>query len=193
MSQLHRPRGTSMIEVMVAGAVLLVGLVGVLAALQRAAVEARLGQNRQQKVMLADAVLQRIRLQDKNTFFNPVPALPAQPAFDITKVQPGASPWKLDPTSNLDPMDLSMGAFFRILPDGTITPVSPASIGNPANCGAVPVGYVCREVFTHLGAPLGSPGVTATSVATTWVRITRKTTENQPAETDVVMNQVVIQ
>lgn len=180
---------------MIAGAVLLVGLVGVLAAFQQAMIEARLGQNRQQKVMLADAVFQRTRFLDKMTFFT---GLPARPVTNTMLTAPvGGGLWVPDPTINADPMDLSSGAYFNILPDGTITPIPPATIPTGTSCAVVPPGTVCREVFTHLGAPFGATNLNATlpstQVATVWVRITRRANANQPAESDVIMNQVVIQ
>ena len=61
-------RGFSILETMIAMVVLSVGLVGALGALQRGAVESRLGQNRQAKTMLADAAIQRIKLPHQADF-----------------------------------------------------------------------------------------------------------------------------
>jgi hypothetical protein len=94
-------------------------------------------------------------------------------------------------------MDLSSGAYFNILPDGTITPIGTGTIATGTSCGAVPVGTVCREVYTHLGTPFGATDLNVTlpttQVATMWVRITRRLNDAQPAETDVVLSQVVVQ
>ena len=105
---------------MISMVVLAIGLVGALAALQRGATEARLGQNRQMKMMLADAALQRIRFMDKAAL---VFAAPAQPTVNVLNLPLGAAPWVRDPTTTTDPLDFSQGAYFKILPDGTLTAV----------------------------------------------------------------------
>lgn len=191
-----RARGVTILETMIAMVVLAIGLVGALAAFQAGAVEARLGQHRQMKMMLADAALQRIRLQNRATFFS---GLPPQPTVNLATVPVGTGPWVLDPTSTTDPLDFSQGAYFKILPDGTITPVSIA--GSPSCASAtVPEGTICREVFTHLGGPYNASPVgaylpSAARSATAWVRVTRKTsaTDPTPAEVDVLLNTVVVQ
>jgi prepilin-type N-terminal cleavage/methylation domain-containing protein len=211
------PRGLSILETMIALVILGVGLLGVLGALERAAVESRLGQNRQQKVMLADATLQRFKLLEKTTFFAQAAATPT---VDPLGLAVGTAPWLADPTdlTAAEPLDLSTGAYFNILPDGTITKLSLP--GNPP-CSAVPQGVVCREILTHAGPPFGTGlpngaacgsntdcfsklcgggvcslggGVTGlgTQVATTWVRVVRRPSDTLPAEVDVTLNQVVV-
>jgi prepilin-type N-terminal cleavage/methylation domain-containing protein len=194
----HSARGFSIIETMVAMVVLAISLLGTLGALNRGATESRLGQTRQMKMMLADAALQRIKLQDKNTFFA---GLPAQPTVNLSSLAVGASPWVQDPTSNGDPLDFSVGAYFNIQPDGTLVKLNIA--GNPPCTDAlVVVGTICREVYTHLGAPynatnatLGAALPTGARIATAWVRVSRKTsaTSRLDAEVDVLLNTVVVQ
>lgn len=192
-------RGFTIVETMISMVVLGIGLIGALGALQRGATEARLGQNRQMKMMLADAALQRIRFMDKQTLYN---AAAPQPSVDILALAVGASPWVQDPTSTTDPLDFSQGAYFNILPDGTITAV-PVTGNPPCTDASVPVGTICREVLIHKGAPFHATNLTipagaipsASSVATAWVRVSRKTsaTDRLDAEIDVVLNEVVIQ
>lgn len=195
--------------------VLVIALVGSLAALQHGLTESRLGQNRQAKVMLAESALERERLIDKTAFFTDTtvtgsstrfsapPVFNARPGADITLVAPGTAPWVPDPTTSADPNDLSVGAYFNILPDGTITRAAVA--GNPAcNSAALPPGTICREMFTHQGLPFGATDLTAgthlgptANVATTWVRIVRKPNNVGvtllPPEIDIIMAQVVVQ
>jgi prepilin-type N-terminal cleavage/methylation domain-containing protein len=202
-------RGVSILEVMMAMVVLAIALVGSLAALQRGLTESRLGQNRQQKVMLADAALQRQRLMDKTTFFTSTiepdsslrfvgSVFNARPGTDITAQPVGTGVWIVDPTTSGDPNDLSQGAYFNVLPDGTITRATGIAPGT--KCNVVPIGTVCREMYTHQGLPFGATDVMAagrlpagTNVATTWVRITRRMATTQPAEVDIIMSQVIVQ
>lgn len=177
--------------------ILLVGLTGALGALQQGVLEARLGQNRQQKAMLADATLQRVKLQDKLTFF---PTAGAAPTTDISTHAVGASPWGPDncPAAGCtDPLDFSMGAYFLIKPDGTITRDTTVPAGTSCGSAALPEGTVCREVYTHTGGPFGgsniSSAIPGSQSATTWVRVTRKGSLTLPAEVDIVMRQVVVQ
>jgi prepilin-type N-terminal cleavage/methylation domain-containing protein len=186
------PRGVTLVEAMISLAVLGVGLLGAMGALQQAAVESRLAQTRQHKMMLADAALQRFRLQDKNAFFT---ALPPQPLVDVTSLAVGVSPWVRDPTATTDLLDFSQGSYFKVLPDGTIEPV--ALPGSPG-CDAVPAGIVCRETFVHAGGPFNGTNIVSalppgTRVATAWVRLSRRSSPNLPVEVDVVMSQVVVQ
>lgn len=192
-------RGFSILEAMISMVVLAIGLVGALAALQRGATEARLGQNRQMKMMLADAALQRIRFMDKAAL---VFAAPAQPTVNVLNLPLGAAPWVRDPTTTTDPLDFSQGAYFKILPDGTLTAVPVA--GNPPCTDAlVPVDTICREVIIHKDGPYSATNVAIPAgalpggvrIATVWVRVSRKTsaTSRLDTEVDVVLNQVVAQ
>ena len=205
-----RARGFSILETMIAMVVLGIGLVGALAALQRGATESRLGQTRQMKMMLAEAALQRVKLQNKNDYFT---GLAAQPTSDITLLAVGTSPWVTDPSVTVDVNDFSQGAYFNILPDGTVVPITTIAAGTACNAAAIPAGTICREVFTHLNGPYHATNVwapgstatvnssaipTATRVATNWVRVTRKkaataAAERLDAEVDVLLYQVVVQ
>jgi hypothetical protein len=185
-------RGVSIVEAMISLAVLGVALLTAIGALQYAALETRAGQNRQHKMMLADAALQRMKLQDKALFFS---SLAPQPSVDVKGLAVGASPWARDTSVTADPYDFSQGSYFRILPDGTMSAVTLA--GNPP-CDAVPEGIICREVLAHSGAPylgtnIGAVLAPGSKVATAWVRIARRPSPGQPVEADVVMSQVVVQ
>lgn len=189
-------RGFSILEALFAMVILTIGLTAALAALNRGAVESRLGQNRQAKTMLADASLQRLKMVPKNTYFS---ALPVQPTSDITNVAVGAAPWVPDPTTSGDPNDLSLGAYFTVTPDGTIARAVGVPANTPCSAAAVTPGMICREVFTHTGGPFGGTNIAGAldagffGIATTWVRITRKPGPNFPAEQDIVLREVVIQ
>lgn len=177
--------------------VLAIGLIGALAALQRGASEARLGQTRQMKVMLAEAALQRIKLQDKNLFFT---GLAGQPTSDITVLPIGTAPWIPDPTSTADALDFSQGAYFNILPDGTVTPLA---VVGPCTAATVPLGTICREVFTHTGAPFHATNLSLPAgalpagarMATAWVRVSRKTsaTARLEGEEIIILSHTVTQ
>lgn len=187
-----RARGVSIVEAMISLAVLGVALLTAIGALQYAAMETRAGQNRQHKMMLADAALQRIKLQDKAAFFV---SLAPQPALDVKGLAVGMAPWTRDTSVTVDPFDFSQGSYFKILPDGTMTAVTLA--GNPP-CDAVPEGIICREIFAHSGGPylgtnIGAALAPGTKVATAWVRIARRPSPGLPVEADVVMSQVVVQ
>ena len=69
--------------------------------------------------------------------------------------------------------------------------------GTSCGSAALPEGTVCREVYTHTGAPFGgsniSGAIPGSQSATTWVRVTRKGSLTLPAEVDIVMRQVVVQ
>lgn len=175
-------------------AILSIGLLGAVSAFQVGARDARLGQTRQMKLMLADAAIQRIRLQDKTDFFT---GLPARPTSDIKAVAVGGAPWTRDaPPTTGDALDFSQGAYFTIAPDGTLTRINVT--GNPAcNDPLVLPGTICREVYIHQNGPFGGTNVTSqlpagTSVATVWVRVSTKRVPSQPPETDVVLSQVVV-
>lgn len=197
-------RGMSILEVMMAMVVLAIALTASLAAMQQGNVELRLGQTRQQKLMLAQAVLERERLIDKDVFFTPATPIPAQPTSDITALAISAAPWVVDPVAaSADPNDLSTGAYFNITADGMITRATGIAANTP--CNAVPIGTICRETYTHLGLPYTSVGANAawngpsgtltagSRVATTWVRVTRRPAANIPPEVDVIVNQVNVQ
>ncbi|MBL8912312.1 MAG: prepilin-type N-terminal cleavage/methylation domain-containing protein [Archangium sp.] len=204
MSSSKSTRGMTILEVMMAMVVLAIALTASLAAMQQGNVELRLGQTRQQKLMLAQAVLERERLIDKDVFFTPATAYPAQPTSDLSALAVSVAPWVVDPVAaSADPNDLSTGAYFNITADGLITRATGIAANTP--CNAVPVGTICRETFTHLGLPYNSnagyvafngPSGTlpaGSRVATTWVRVSRRPGATIPPEVDVTVNQVNVQ
>ena len=193
--------GFSILETMIAMVVLAISLLGTIGALNRGATESRLGQTRQMKMMLADAALQGIKLQDKNAFFN---GLPAQPTVNLSSLAVGAAPWVLGPADSGDALDFSTGSYFNIQPDGTLvklTALAGSGACTPTN-NLIPDGTICREVFTHLGAPYNATFTTfsgalptGSRIATAWVRITRKgsSTSRLDSEIDVLLNTMVVQ
>lgn len=185
------PRGFTLMEVLIALVVMLLGASGALLALLTASHDLREGQLRLYKTVLVDASLERARLQDKAGLVASAVSAATLPS-DATAIS--ASPWGLDPTTRVDG-DLSTGAYFSVLPNGTIaqlsassTPAVPASTA----CSAVPVGVYCREVVTTRGAPVASPGAIATgaSVATIWVRVSRR---GEPSSLAAVGREVIVQ
>lgn len=192
-------RGVTLLETMMAMAVLLVGMIGALAALQAGARETKVGQFRQQKMLLADATLQRVRSIDKALYFSGASAV--VPSSDPSKQPVGGGNWVVDASASTDLRDFSTNAYFKVLADGTITKDTTVTPGTACNAAGLPVGTVCRETFTHLGAPFGAgngadAGFTAptgTRVATTWVRVSQKLAPNALPEVDLVLSQVIIQ
>jgi prepilin-type N-terminal cleavage/methylation domain-containing protein len=187
----QHPRGFTLVEVMIALGVMLVGALGALTGLAAASRELREGQLRQYKMVLIDATSQRIRLQDKQVLISYATAAGTLPST-VTAIS--AAPWTLDATT-LVPGDLGTGAYFKVLPNGQILQLdaatTPAVAANTA-CNAVPQGIYCREVLVRAGGPVASPGAIATgaSLATVWIRVSRM---GEPASMAVTSREVVVQ
>jgi prepilin-type N-terminal cleavage/methylation domain-containing protein len=186
-------RGFSLIEVMVALAVLGIAMIGSIAGLLTASAAITDGQMAQYKSSLAEVhalsmtLMDRTAIQQKNqgqTYSGP----------DPSTLAPGTSPWALDATGD--------GAFFRIPESGVVTPVTLSAL----NCGdtSIPVGVYCREVMLTNKLPNGAvPTATAgwTNVLshgtqitvqpyTVWTRIIRS---GDPMNKAVVLREVILQ
>src|SRR4051794_17182101 len=85
--------GFTLVEVMVALAVLLLASTGVFAGLFAASRELRLGQLRQHQGALTDASVQRVRLQSKAALLG---LAVTPPATSPESLAVGAAPWTLD-------------------------------------------------------------------------------------------------
>lgn len=169
-------RGFSLLEVLVALAVLAVAITGALTGLLAASKELRQGQLRQHEMALVDAKLQRLRLSDKKRLL--ALALPS-PATPPDRLAIGTPPWAPDPTPAGADGDLSTGAYFRIRPDGELTLLTGLPPGTPCNAASLPEGSYCREVALTAGMPadLGAhAGIlpAGSSAVTYWVRVARK-------------------
>lgn len=152
-------KGFTLLETMVALAVLAVAVVGALAAINHSNVELQQGQLRLYKGVLADEAIQRWRLAPKWT----IPAVAFTTAPDAMAI--GANPWQRDPN----------GAYFVVLTDEA----KPTTLADPNTaCDQVPVGIVCREVLWTTGLPVpgaADGGIVPAGVQpiTRWVRVSR--------------------
>lgn len=165
----RRGAGFSLIEVMIALAILALGIVGALAGIIGASTALRDGQRRQHKMALLDARGQQFLLMDKTNIDQIAFTAPSSPANQLAV---GASPWTLDV---INPGDLSTSPWFTIAGDGTITPV-PVT-GSPTGCGTQPKGVFCRESFLMRGTPAPLNGATIPAGArpyTLWTRISQR-------------------
>jgi prepilin-type N-terminal cleavage/methylation domain-containing protein len=187
--------GFTLLETMIALAIVAVALVGTLAGFITVDTALRDSQLRQVKMALLDAKSQRMMLENKADLVN-MPALwTADPTQSIVNANntPIARPVP-DPDA-----DLSIGAFFSMLPNGEFQQLNlPAGTG----CGdpIVPPGTYCREVQVTAGMPNGlslppNPAWIALNGSVTpqtyWARIYRR--GENPALFAVVYKQVMTQ
>lgn len=168
-------RGSSLIEVFVALAILALAASGALSGLVAANNDLRQGQLRQYKMALVDATMQRMLLSDKTQLRASAVPLPATPPIQLGI---GANPWAPDATPAIAG-DLSTGAYFRVLPNGTISHITSVPPGTPCNSATLPEGSYCREVLRTIGMPvaLGAHAGIMPAAAlpvTYWVRIARR-------------------
>lgn len=184
-------RGSSLLEVIVALAILALAASGALSGLLTANKDLRQGQLRQYKMALVDATMQRMLLADKTQLQARAVALPATPPAQLAI---GAAPWGPDTTSVV-PGDLSTGAYFWVRPDGEITQITGIPAGTKCNAAALPEGSYCREVLLTTGMPvaLGTHSAVLPTTAlplTYWVRVARK---GEVPITAVVHRKVIVQ
>jgi len=187
-----RRGGFTLIEAMMALAILAIALLGTLSGLIEATRIAREGQFRQFKTALIDAKVQRLLLADKSALPNMVGGLQTvAPLFLAPSVAIGSAPWLIDPSppdpSSIPPTgpipgDLGTGAVFWVWADGEIRPIA----GSFLSCAdpAIPAGAYCREVLLH--NRLALPGSAQNSQvqgnldavnarsSTLWIRVSRK-------------------
>ena len=168
-------RGSSLIEVIVALAVLALAASGALTGLLAANNDLRQGQLRQYKMALVDATMQRMLLSNKTQLRAAAVPLPAPPPVQLAI---GANPWQPDTTAAIAD-DVSTGAYFRVLPNGEITHVTGIPPGTPCNSALLPEGSYCREVLLTTGMPvdLGTHAGIMPAAAlpvTYWVRVARR-------------------
>ena len=169
-------KGFTLLETVVALAVLAVALVGALAAINHSNLELQQGQLRLYKGVLADDAIQSFRLAPKWSI--QAIALPSTPPDQLAI---GAEPWRPDPG----------GAYFTVLTDEA----KAASVSGSPTCDKVDKGIVCREVLWTTGAPVpggADGGVIPAGVQpiTRWVRVSRM---GEPRWAAVVQNEVFLQ
>lgn len=198
----RRAGGFTLIEAMIAMVVLLVALVGALAGLISASQEFRAGQIRQGEMQLVEAKSQRMMLMDHTTGPAGWPSslqwtsAPQTSTWAGTAgpetMMPGTGAWVVDPDPPVCPgcsaaggtdgvLDLSVGAYFKIIPDGTIVPDLTVTPGVPCNSSSIPPTTFCREMVVGNGfePSFGNYATqfnglpTTHTVYTIWVRVTR--------------------
>ena len=176
MVKVSQARGVTLIETMVALLILAIASVGAFTTLLSAKGELREGQLRQYKMTLIDTKVQRLWLTSKTLL--PLPALLPPSTLGLASAPLNSSGWSVDGTTPL-PGDLGTGSYFKIISDGTITPLNGATVpavaaGTPCNSAALPVGVYCREVLITQGMlPNGALPPGATKVWVYWVRVVR--------------------
>lgn len=178
--------------------VLAVGSAGALVGILSAMDSLRGGQLRVHKQVLVDAALQRARLSDKQTMW--MNATKVTVATDMpytytsifaTPNYKSGAPWRLDiPTTSTpgasDLTDLSVGALFTVLPDGTLqrcsTSACTGALTTMATTGCDPAllastpglkNVFCRDVaVTQTAATFTvAGGVPVDKAVTWWVRV----------------------
>lgn len=184
----RRRDGFTLLEVIIAVAILSVGAIGAMMGMLAAARDLRAGQTRLHQQVLVDASLQRARLFNKAALY--ATAVDVALAGDMPSMQGvGGAAWHVDPSAPA-PGDLSVGALFVMLPNGTFAPCNATSTpacaaAPPASCldAAIPVGVFCREVaVTRTGASYPAPASIASAYASTkWVRVVQR--QPLPADT----------
>jgi prepilin-type N-terminal cleavage/methylation domain-containing protein len=172
----HGARGFTLIETIVALAVMAVAALGALAAVNFSVTELSKGQLRLYTAAIADAALQRMMAVAKTGL--PTDAFPTP---EPKRIGIGARPWSPDTSTAVG--DLSAGAYFRVVTGQNAATISPAT-DVPANttCDAVPKGVICREILVTRGMPFGDCTGNAcggiipagANPITFWVRVSRK-------------------
>ena len=184
-------KGITLIETMVALLILAIASVGAFTTLLSAKGELREGQLRQYKMTLIDTKVQRLWLSSKSVL--PSPALLPPSTIGLATAPLNSSGWAVDGTTPIAG-DLGTGAYFKIISDGTITPldsgtVPPVPAGTACNSGALPVGVYCREVLVTQGLlPNGALPAGATKVWIYWIRVIRS---GEPVD-KAALDQVVL-
>jgi prepilin-type N-terminal cleavage/methylation domain-containing protein len=166
-------RGFSLVETMIALAILATGATAALVALSSATRDAAEGQLRQFRTALVDASASRFRLMDKALL-----AARVQPGEPLSfaaaaALPPGTAPWVTDPTPD-SRADLSSGAFFTITGNGDIAPVTSVPKGTACGSAAQPAGTYCREVLVQRALPGKGRAAAGAEVVTVLIRLLKK-------------------
>jgi len=184
----RREVGLSLIEVLISMALLAVAISGALAGLVAAGHELADAHLRQNKTMLLDVKLHRMRLWDKSLLA--AQALP-RPTTRPDQLPLGSPPWSVD-TSQALGNDWSTGAYFKLSGAGQIERATSVPAGTP--CNLVPRGIYCREVTILRGLPVDPavPGLIPQNAQayTYWVRLSRG---GDPLEIALVQREVILQ
>jgi prepilin-type N-terminal cleavage/methylation domain-containing protein len=170
--------GFTLLETMIALAILAGALVGTLAGFIDAGIHLKEAPLRNTKAILLDAKVQRLLLTNK-TEFAPLTAAWAPDPTQVTVNQINTPTPRPIPDPDID---FSIGAFFKLLPNGEITQLN-VTAGTLCSSTAVPDGTYCRELMLTPGMPNGvalpanPPWTALAGVAnpqTLWIRIYRK-------------------
>jgi prepilin-type N-terminal cleavage/methylation domain-containing protein len=177
-----RRRGFSLLEVLIALVVLIVGSLGAVTAMLASAKSLRAGQDHLHEQVLVDASLQRARLQNKQQLYEAA-EVRAQTDPMPFALDAGQAPWALDPSpTSSAPGDLGSGALFLLASDGTFarcdansSPKCPASITSCVSAD-IPLHAFCREVVnTQTGATSTTPtAIEGAYAVTRWVRVLQR-------------------
>ncbi|MDP1825945.1 MAG: prepilin-type N-terminal cleavage/methylation domain-containing protein [Archangium sp.] len=175
-----RRRGFSLLEVMIALGIMLVGAVGAITGIIAANKSLFEGQRLLYKSVLIDNTLSRVRLQNKEQLYTAATATTATTMPPLEAI--GTGHWTMDP-SVVVAGDLSTGALFFVGGNGMLmrctsgsTPACPTSITTCADAN-IPQGVFCREVAATRSAASFTPGgivPAGTFVTTQWVRVIEK-------------------
>ncbi len=186
-------RGSSIIEVIIAMAVMALAGAGAMVGMLTASRHVHDGQLFQAKRLLVEARAQRVWLSNKSTLLTEAVDRPATFPPDIP---PGTGPWRVDPSTAVA-NDPGSGAYFELSATGEVTaPTYTIPAGSACNTDAVQPGTYCREVLVTRGLPLEVPaGASALLPAgsqpfTVWTRVWRKGDEPSTA---IVHNEVFVQ
>jgi hypothetical protein len=77
------------------------------------------------------------------------------------------------------PLDISVGAYFKITPDGTVFPDLSVTPGTPCNDTSIPKETFCRELVIGQGVENSGGNLAAQALPvnhtgyTVWIRVTR--------------------
>ena len=186
--------GFTLLETMIALAVLAIALMGTLGGFITVDTQIRDAQLRQGKTMLLDAKVQRVLLTNKAELTGIPAAWTPDPTQAIVNANNTPTP---RPVPDPD-IDLSVGAYFSVLPNGEIAQINlPA--GTPCTSPLLPSGAYCRELMVTPGMPNGAsmpsggawPGLNGVVAPQTyWIRVYRR---GQNVNQALVYQQVLMQ
>jgi prepilin-type N-terminal cleavage/methylation domain-containing protein len=185
---LGRRRGFSLLEVLIALVILIIGSLGAVTGMLASARALRAAQDRLHGQVLVDASLQRARLHSKQKLYEEAVARD-EAASAPSDLGLGQAPWALDlsPTSAA-PGDLGSGGLFLLASDGTFarcdassTPACPAGITSCLD-EAIPLHAFCREVAD---TRTGAKSITGAYAVTRWVRVVQRKEKGLQKETEL--------